>query len=128
MARALDVHPDVNVSPYASSQPVAPGIQILPPGVEYDVSFNRGLDNWTFTVQGFVSLNEDISTQQLLDEFCASTGSGSVKGALEADRTLGGTCETLHVISQSPGVQVNPGGSGPMLLVEWRVMIYANGG
>lgn len=128
MADALDVHPDVNVSPYASSQPVAPGIQILPPGVDYDYTYQRGLDEWTFVVQGFVALNEDVSTQQLLDQLCAATGPDSVKGALEADKTLGGSCNTLRVISQSPGVQVNPGGSGPMLLVEWRVMVYANGG
>ena len=127
MAEALDFD-GVNVSPYASSQPVTPGIQIIPPAVSFDYTFGTtsGLDEWTFIIQGFVALNEDVTSQMLLDELCGG-GANSVKAALELDRTLGGAVANLRVVEQSPGRLVDRGGGQPMLLVEWRVMVYANG-
>jgi hypothetical protein len=116
-----------NVNPYVSSQAIAPGIQIIPPGVSYDFAYGGGQHEWTFVIQGFVALTEDVSAQQLLDEL-SDPGANGVKGRLEADRTLGGTVASLRVVEQTPGRQVDPGTSGPMLLVEWRVQVYAPGG
>ena len=125
---ALSTIPDVQVNAYALSQPTPPGLQILPPGVVYDKAMHRGLDEWTVMVQGFVSFSTDVGSQVLLDQLCASTGSNSVKAALEADRTLGGVVETLHVLEQSPGSVVSlPNTSGQMLLVEWKVQVLARG-
>ena len=120
MATALGTITDVQVNAYALAQPTPPGIQILPPAVEYDSAFHRGIDEWTFTVQGFVSLTSDIGSQQVLDGLCAPSGSSSVKAALEADNTLGGVVQSLRVVEQSPGRVVDvPGGGSPVLLVEW---------
>jgi len=125
LADALENVIDGQVSPYALAQPTPPGLQILPPGNTYDFTMQRGIDQWVFIVQGFVALTSDQGTQRVLDDMCAPTGSGSVKAALELDRTLGGVVDTLQVVSQSPGVVVDtPGGGSPMLLVEWRVEVY----
>lgn len=128
MADALSVIDDVQVNPYALAQPTPPGLQILPPGTEYDSSFHRGLDEWTFTVQGFVALTSDIGSQILLDEMCAPAGATSVKAALEADVTLGGSVQSLHVQEQTAGRVIDAAGGGsPMLLVEWRVQVFGLG-
>lgn len=127
MASTLDAAiAGVQVNAYALAQPTPPGIQILPPGVQYDRTFQPGLDEWTFIVQAFVSLSADIGSQKLLDSLCAPSGAGSVKDALEADRTLGGTVQALWVTSQSPGQQVSRPEGNPMLLVEWTVQVFAN--
>lgn len=128
IADTLDI-PGVNVSPYVLAQPTPPGIQIIPPSVVYDYSMGAslGLDEWMFIVQGFVALTTDIGAQMLLDDLCAPAGSSSVKALLEADRTLGGLVETLHVTEQTAGRQVEQPAGNPMLLVEWRITIHAKG-
>lgn len=127
MAAALGSISDVQVNPYALSQPTPPGLQILPPGVQYDRAMHRGLDEWTFMVQGFVAFSTDIGSQVLLDQMCQPSGSRSVKAALEADPTLGGAVGSLHVIEQSPGSVVQlPNTGSQMLLVEWKVQVMAS--
>lgn len=130
MADALRTIPDVEVNPYAAVQPNPPGIQIIPPACLYDYSMGamiQGLNEWTFIVQGFVALNSDIGAQRTLDLLCNPSGVSSVKAALEADTTLGGTVEKLRVTEHSPGRQVEPVAGNPLLLVEWRVLVYAKG-
>lgn len=127
MRTALDVIPQVNVNAYAMAQPIAPGLQILPPAVEYDKSMARGLDTWMFVIQGFVAFNQDVSAQRLLDTMCAPAGANSVKRALEADSTLGGLVQDASVIDQTPGRLLELPGVSPLLFVEWRVQVWARG-
>src|SRR5262245_1561052 len=129
MAEALE-GTGVNVSPYVLAQPTPPGIQIPPPAVVYNYTYGttNGLNEWTFLIQGFVSLNSDRGAQVLLDELCAQTGPLSVKALLEADTTLGGLVDVLTVTDQSPGRQVEQPPGNPMLLVEWHVTVIAKGG
>lgn len=125
LARALaDSVLEFNVYPYVSAMPTPPGFQILPPAAEFDLAMQRGLDRWTWTVQGFVALTSDIGSQQTLDEL---TDTGIVKDALEADPTLGGLVDDLRVTSQSTGRVVDSAGGSPMLLVEWALTILAKG-
>ena len=127
MAAALEGIEGVQVSPYALAQPTPPGIQIIPPGVTYDLAMHRGYDDWLFVVQGFVALTTDVGSQVLLDQMCAPAGVSSIKAALELDRTLGGIVQDLHVLDQSPGRVADYAGVSPMLLVEWRVKVIALG-
>src|SRR5262249_29888714 len=127
IASNLSIIPDVQISAYALSQPTPPGLQILPPGVQYDRAMHRGLDEWTVIVQGFVSFTSDTGSQVLLDQLCAPNGALSVKAALERDITLAGAVYSVHVLEQSPGSLVSNEGS-PMLLVEWKTQVYATGG
>jgi hypothetical protein len=41
--------------------------------------------------------------QERLDGLLASSGSTSIKAAVEVDKTLGGAVQTLRVVSASPG-------------------------
>lgn len=118
---------EANVNPYASSNPTPPGVQIIPPGVEYDRAMRRGLDEWTFTIQAFVSFGEEFSAQQNLDAMCSPSGTQSIKALLEADTTLNGTVSNLRVMRQSQGKQVQTLGGHPMLLVEFEIQVFAGG-
>ena len=120
-------HPAMQVNAYAHSQPTPPGLQLLPPTVVYDKTMNRGHDEWTFRIQGFVSGN-DRGPQRLLDELIDTQGSFSVKRRLEEDKTLGGLVEDLRVTEQTePRMVETPAGGNPMLVVEWSVLIYGRG-
>lgn len=127
LATALQSIDNVQVNAYALSQPTPPGLQVIPPGIAYDKAMHRGLDLWTFIVQGFVSFTNDIGSQQLLDQLCATSGANSVKRAIESDRSLGGVVQQATVIEQTPGRMVEQANGNPLLLVEWRVEIYATG-
>lgn len=130
IATVLDAIPNVNVSAYVLAQPTPPGIQIPPPAPIYDYTMgatNQGLSEWMFVIQGFVALNSDVAAQKVLDTLCAPSGAGSVKALLEADKTLGGLVESLRVMDQSPGRQVEQPPGNPLLLVEWHVQVLAKG-
>ena len=43
------------------------------------------------------------SGQDKLDGLLTGTGSGSIKAAIESDKTLGGACSTLRVTQAIPG-------------------------
>lgn len=111
---------EAEVNAYARPNPTPPGVQILPPSVEYD--YTSSYDLWTFTVQLFVSYSEDVSAQMLLDELCAPSG---IKALLEADKTLNATVDAVRVERQSAAVQVQSQQGQPMLAVEFSVQVYA---
>ena len=116
----------VEVNPYARSNPLPPGIQVLPPEITYNFSFGGpvGYLTMVFTVQGYVALNEEIGPQQLLDELLLPSG---LKAALEQDRTLGGLVADLNVEYSGPPRQLNLEGGSPMLVVDWRVSMHVLG-
>jgi hypothetical protein len=87
--RAYDRQPD-NVNP-----PMAfPSLRT----VEYHGSMGNGLVTQTYDVTVIVGRAAERSSERLLDTYMAY-GSGGVRYALEADRTLGGTVETSIVQS-----------------------------
>ncbi len=114
----------VQVSAYLLATPTPPTVQVLPRNQDYDLAFKRGLDKRTFTVQGFVPVNESDETQKLLDELMAPVGASSVKALLEVDKTLGGAIGGLQVTSDSGySMQQHPAGFWT-LLCEWTVEVW----
>ena len=128
MIAALEPVEDFEKNAYALSAPNPPGIQIVPPSVAYDFAMSHGQDEWTFILQAFVPFTADTAAQRLLDQVCSPEGPSSVKALLEADKTLGGEVSTLRVVSQSAGAQAQSAAGSPMLLVEFTVQVFANGG
>jgi hypothetical protein len=63
---------------------------VLPEGVKYDDTFQRGMNTYTLTVMIIVGRADERSAQNKLDTFVSSTGNNSIKLAIEADKTLGG--------------------------------------
>jgi hypothetical protein len=79
--RVSDFQPD-NINP-----PVA---IVFPQGVNYDDTFQRGMQTYTFVVQVVVGRQSERSGQNSIDAYCSSTGASSIKLAIESNKTLGG--------------------------------------
>jgi len=66
--------------------------------IDYDKAFGAGsLTDHLFTCGIFTSRGDSPTGRAALAGYLAPTGAGSVKAALEADRTLTGRAKTLRV-------------------------------
>jgi len=65
--------------------------------VDFDQAAARGSDRITFACRLLVSRSDDVSGQSVMDALLAGSGAGSLKAAIEADQTLGGLVDWLHV-------------------------------
>jgi hypothetical protein len=100
LATLKTTYRDMQVSPYVLSNPTLPCIWIKPTQgavTEYHQAMQDGQETWTLSVQAFVGSGSDITAQTVLDELLATNGGHSVKAAIEADTTLGGTIDCLIV-------------------------------
>jgi hypothetical protein len=103
-------------------------LQVMGPDrIDWDQTAGRGLDIWTMIVQGLSGSLESQASQTNLDAWLAPAGTGSVKAAIEADRTLGGIVDDCWV-RQSSGYKVYTMPSkGHMLGAEWLVEVLNSG-
>jgi len=84
-----------------------PGAVVGQLDLDFDAALNRGLDRASCTILLIVGRMSESAGQTKLDGYLASTGSTSVKAAIEADATLSGAVQTLRVTSATAGsVQV----------------------
>lgn len=122
---------DAQCTGYVVANPAPPffDIELSPDGIEYDQAMARGLDHWLLVVRGVVTLGDGVAAQKNLDDWCASSGTSSVKAAIEADKTLGGKVETLKVtrLAGYAPVSVAQHPNNRYLGAEWTVEIYARG-
>lgn len=86
---------DMQLSAYLLSDPSPPCAQVVPDETEYHQAMQDGAETWGLVVQVMVALGSDIGAQQRLDRMLASSGSQSVKQALEAATDPGGPLEGL---------------------------------
>jgi hypothetical protein len=75
--------------------PRPPIAVIFPERIAYDLNAKRGADTFFFTIMVLVGRADDRAAQNNLDAFVV--GQKSIKGAIEADRTLGGSANTCRV-------------------------------
>ena len=66
--------------------------------IEYDSTMARGSDTYVIRVFLYVSRVDAQDSQETLDSFVAPSGATSVKAKVEADRTLGGACDSVRVV------------------------------
>jgi hypothetical protein len=98
---------------------------ILPQGVEYDNTFGRGMNTYTFAVTVIVGRVSERSGQNALDAYVSSTGSSSIKIAIESDKTLNGKAFDLRVIDSRNYGELTVG-EVTYLSAEFTVLCYAN--
>jgi hypothetical protein len=82
----------------------------------FDIDNQRGLDQASVDVYVIVQRISERAGQDKLDLYLAGSGSGSVKTALESDRSLGGLVDTLRVISADSGTYT----SGDQTFLSYR--------
>jgi len=106
--------------------PTPPIAVVMPGRITYDTAFGRGSDEYTFSIMLIVGRVADRAAQNTLDAYCASSGSASVKAAIEADRTLGGAaldCRVTEMTNQAPLAI----GDITYLTAEFNVLVIAAG-
>lgn len=87
----------------------------------FDIDNARGLDQATCDVYVIVQRLDARSGQNKLDDYLGS-GSSSIKSAIEGDRTLGGTVNTLRVTSAEAGTYIE--GEVTFLSYRYRLTIW----
>lgn len=124
----------LQVSPLMLSDPTPPAAHVYPTPVEFDETFGRGVDEWTFTLQVFVSEGGGEEGAQLaLDEYLEPFGPRSIKEQLELEDTddgrvtLGGVVHDLRVIRAEGYRLYVRDGRAPVLGSEWTIEVSAPG-
>jgi hypothetical protein len=103
--------------------PQPPVAIIQPNSIEYDRAFQRGLDQYSFTVTVIVGRASERSAQRTLDLYCGGSGSSSVKTAIESDRTLSGVIQDLRVVAMRNYGTISLGDQ-TYLAAEFDVIVY----
>lgn len=121
LADSLRTIDGLQVSPYVLSNPTLPAAVITRGPIDYDQAFQGGTHMLTLLVRVYVADLLDIAAATNLDAYLDVEGDASVFAAIEADTTLGGLIQDLHV-TDAKGEQVYVRDTGgPMLGSEWTV-------
>lgn len=120
---------DVQCTGYLITNALAPAFEVELERIVYDGAMSRGLDEWFFTIRGFAASGTDRAAQMRMDAWIDSTGSQSVKTALEADRTLGGSVGDARVTQLGRVQAFSPVNSPGTTLfgAEWTLRVLAAG-
>lgn len=124
MADALAEIPGLNATPYQMSTPELPTAHVKRGPFTYDQALQGGVHQLTFTVTAYVALISDIGAQANLDRYLAADGDYSIKQALEADTTLGGLVQDLHVTGATGEQPYAREQGGPVLGSDWTVEVW----
>lgn len=103
----------------------SPPIAVIALGnVVYDGAFDGGLVIYNFTVSVIVGRVAERVAQARLDSYI-STGAGSVKAAIESDKSLGGSAYDVKVTEMTNigAVQL---GDATYLACDFAVAVYGN--
>jgi hypothetical protein len=111
--RAYDLIPDTVVPPCA----VVGQLDFT-----FDIDNARGLDQAQVDVLVIVQRFSERAGQDKLDAYLAGSGSSSIKAAIEGDRTLGGTVNTLRVTGAEAGTYDSQGVT--FLSYRYRITIW----
>lgn len=103
------------------SPPVAV-IQLV--SVGYDGSFQQGLTTYNFTVSVIVGRAAEREAQRRLDAYASSSGSSSVKLAIQSDKTLSGNAYDVRVAEMS-NIGAVLLGEATYLAADFVVTVYA---
>jgi hypothetical protein len=92
--------------------------------VTYDQAYAKGMTNYTFTITVIVGRSAEREAQRKLDTYI-STGSSSIKNAIESDKTLGGNAYDCRVVSMNSVGSVTISDT-TYLAADFTVTVIAN--
>ena len=70
---------------------------VIPDNINFDNAFQRGMDTLTFRIFVVVGRADERTAQNSIDSYCATSGTSSIKAAIEGDKTLGGAAYNCRV-------------------------------
>lgn len=97
---------------------------ILPDTIAYWGAFAGGNVSQTFTVTTVVGRTSDRAAQRALYTYTAYDGASSIRAAIEADRTLGGVCDSL-IVNSAGNIRMLQQADATYLAVDFEVTVYA---
>lgn len=101
----------LRVSEHVPEQVNPPAAIITRAEVDYTQNMSGGLTEWSMQIQLIAGRMSDQQSQRQIDAWLSWDGDQSVRQALEADRTLGGNCQTSRVASADALSSVQVGDS-----------------
>lgn len=114
----------LRVSKEIPDNPNPPIAVIMLNSVSYDGAMHRGLVTYSFVITIIVGRVAEREAQRKLDGYI-STGSGSLKAAVESDKTLGGSAYDVRV-SEMTNVGAVSLGEVNYLAADFAVQVYSN--
>jgi len=124
VADAMKVIPGLNATPYQMSTPELPTAHVSRGPFTYDQALQGGVNNLTLTITAYVAQISAQGAQALLDRFLEEDGVYSIKQAVEADTTLGGLVQDLHVTGATGETSYAREQGGPVLGSNWTVQVW----
>jgi hypothetical protein len=115
----------LRTSPTLPDNPNPPIALVTPISVSFDDSFKRGMQTYTFVISVIVGRVDERTAQNKLDAFVSSTGTQSIKLAVESDKTLGGNAFDCRVTEMRNYGQLTIG-DVIYLSAEFTLLCYAN--
>ena len=119
LAANLQTISGLRVSAYVPDLIEPPMAVVSAPSIQYDTAFQRGTDEYTFTIDVYVGRQVVKNAQVLLDAYVDPT---AVKAAVESDRTLGGAAFDCRVVSMN-SYRAEDVGETPLLAASFEVMV-----
>jgi hypothetical protein len=98
LAKNLGTVPGLRTAAEIPDLPNPPIAVVSLNSVTYDGAYAKGLTNYNFSVTVIVGRVAEREAQRKLDAYI-STGSSSIKNAIESDKTLGGSAYDCRVVS-----------------------------
>lgn len=92
--------------------------------VNYDGAFQQGLTTYNFTVSVIVGRAAEREAQRRLDAYASSSGSSSIKLAIQSDKTLSGNAYDVRVAEMS-NIGAVLLGEATYLAADFVVTVYA---
>jgi hypothetical protein len=114
----------VRAYPRPADITAAPCAFVLLEAVDYQNAFQLGDPRMEFTVTVIASRTSDRNAYDRLSAAVSATGPSSIRAAIEADRTLGGVCQTL-LVQRADNVRMVSQGDADYLAVDVAVLVHA---
>jgi hypothetical protein len=91
--------------------------------IEYHKAFGGGDVVMDWTVNVIVGRYVDRNAFETLDGFLSYSGATSVRAAIEADKTLGGVCQTL-VLPSGANITSLSSADAEFLQIQFQVTVH----
>lgn len=122
LADALRNIVGLRVYDFPSDRVETPAAVLSLPETGYDVTLGGRSDRWQFPLWVLVAKADDKAAYGEMVEYLEAEGPRSIRAMIEADRTLGGACDTSAVLAARPLFATVAGTE--FLAVEFTLEVY----
>lgn len=125
LGNALATISGLRVYPFPADRIETPAAILNLPETPYDVTLSSRADEWTLPTWVLVAKADDKAAFSEMVGYLDAEGIKSVRGAVDADYTLGGACDTAQVTHAKP-MYITVAGT-EYLAVEFTVEVFGHG-